>query len=100
MYTVARHTAIKTRMPWHWYLYRAAKTSLKLGRASVGFMDGIVIREVLEALLAEGEAGNTTLAALAATLKANMRARQQSFASKPYPYGSEFGCTAYAAAKL
>ena len=91
MYTVARFTSLPTRMPWHWYLYRAAKTSLKLGRASVGFMDGTVAREVLDALLIEGAAGNATLAALGATLKANMHARQLSFASVPYPYGSEFG---------
>ena len=91
MYTVARHTTLPTRQPWHWYLYRAAKTSLKLGRASVGFMDGTVAREVLEALLIEGAAGNATLGALGATLKANMKARQLSFASRPYPYGSEFG---------
>ena len=91
MYTVARHTRLPTRMPWHWYLYRAAKTSLKLGRASVGFMDGTVVREVLDALLVEGGAGNATLGALGSTLKANMKARQLGFASKPYPYGSEFG---------
>ena len=97
MYTVARHTAIKTRMPWHWYLYRAAKTSLKLGRASVGFMDGTVIREVLEALLAEGEAGNTTLAARHAEA---LCARDSKLRKQALPYGSEFGCTACAAAKL
>ena len=46
MYTVARHTTYQTRMPWHWYLYRAGRTALKLGRAGVGFMDGTVAREV------------------------------------------------------
>ena len=58
MYTVARNTALTTRMPWHWYFYRAGKTCLKLGQAGVGFMDGTVAREVLDALLVEGFAGN------------------------------------------
>ena len=49
MYHVARHTTIPTRLPWHWYLYRAGKTALQLGTASVGFMDGTVAREVLDA---------------------------------------------------
>jgi len=90
MYHVARHTSLATRMPWQWYLERAAKTCLKFGTSSVGFMDGTVAREVLRALLEEGEA-NQTLAAYAATLRANMLVRQQHWASTPYPYGSEFG---------
>ena len=76
MYHVARHTTLSTRLPWHWYLYRAGRTALKLGRSSVGFMDGTVAREVLDALLAEGAAGNATFADLATTLRANMKARQ------------------------
>lgn len=91
MYHAARHTTYSTRLPWHWYLYRAGRTCLMLGRASVGFMDGTVAREVLDALLLEGAAGNATLGALASTLKANMQARQQQWAATPYPYGSEFG---------
>ena len=91
MYTVARFTALKTRMPWHWYLYRAGKTCLKLGQAGVGFMDGTVAREVLDALLVEGFAGNSTLLGIANTLKANMQVRQKRWADTPYPYGSEFG---------
>ena len=91
MYTVARFTTLKTRMPWHWYLYRAGKTCLKLGQAGVGFMDGTVAREVLDALLVEGFAGNSTLLGIANTLKANMQVRQKRWADTPYPYGSEFG---------
>ena len=91
MYHVARFTNFATRMPWHWYLYRAGRTCLKLGRAGVGFMDGTVAREVLNDLLAEGDAGNITFKNLSITLKANMKARQMNFASRPYPYGSEFG---------
>jgi len=91
MYHVARHTTLPTRLPWHWYLYRAGKTALKLGTSGVGFMDGTVAREVLRALLAEGTAGNATLGAIGATLESNMRVRQRHWAVTPYPYGSEFG---------
>jgi len=49
-----------------------------------------VAREVLKALLEEGEA-NATLAGYAQTLQANMKVRQQRWAVTPYPYGSEFG---------
>jgi len=90
MYHVARHTNLTTRMPWQWYLERAAKTTFKLGTSAVGFMDGTVAREVLNALVAEG-ATNATLASYADTLKANMLVRQKHWASTPYPYGSEFG---------
>jgi hypothetical protein len=97
LYTVARHTMLHTRMPWEFYLYRAGKTCLKLGTAGVGFMDGTVAREVLDALLVEGAANatsgynNQTFATIGATLRTNMLARQQHWAATPYPYGSEFG---------
>eukprot|EP00325_Prymnesiales_sp_UTEX-LB-985_P031060 CAMPEP_0174740054 /NCGR_PEP_ID=MMETSP1094-20130205/72619_1 /TAXON_ID=156173 /ORGANISM="Chrysochromulina brevifilum, Strain UTEX LB 985" /LENGTH=739 /DNA_ID=CAMNT_0015943689 /DNA_START=33 /DNA_END=2252 /DNA_ORIENTATION=- len=91
MYHVARHTTLTTRMPWHWYLYRAGKTALKLGTSGVGFMDGTVAREVLIALLVEGAAGNATLGSIGTTLQANMKVRQLHWAATPYPYGSEFG---------
>ena len=97
LYSVARHTTLHTRMPWEFYLYRAGKTSLKLGTAGVGFMDGTVAREVLNALLVEATANatsgysNQTFASIGATLRANMLARQQHWAATPYPYGSEFG---------
>ena len=90
MYTVARFTALKTRMPWQWYLERAAKTCFKFGTSSVGFMDGTVAREVLNALTTEG-VENATFASYADTLSANMLVRQKHWASTPYPYGSEFG---------
>jgi hypothetical protein len=91
MYTVARFTTLRTRKPWHWYLYRAGKTCLKLGEASVGFMDGTVAREVLEAMLVEAEAGNTTFADIGSKLTDQMWARQKQWERTPYPYGSEFG---------
>ena len=83
MYHVARHTTLPHRMPWEWYLYRAAKTSLKLGTSSVGFMDGTVAREVLEALLVESAANatagynNQTFALLGGQLSDNMQQRQK-----------------------
>ena len=91
MYHVARHTTLPTVRDWHWYLYRAGKTALKLGTSNVGFMDGTVAREVLAALLLEGDAGNTTLAAIGAQLRGQMQRRQQRWAVTPHPYGSEFG---------
>ena len=99
MYTVARNTLLVTSQPWQWYLYRAARTSTasSVGAASVGFMDGTVLREVLTSLEGESAAnatagfGNWTFSHLAAKLKANMRQRQELWASEPYPYGSEFG---------
>ena len=97
MYHVARHTNLPTKQPWQWYLYRAGRTSLKLGTSGVGFMDGTVAREVLEVLLAESAANatagfnNQTFASIGSTLTKNMHARQQHWARTPYPYGSEFG---------
>ena len=103
MYHVARHhRAIRTRMSWEWYLERAARTALTLGSAGVGFMDGTVLRELLAALQEEAaaqpdaqleaqlEPPGTSFGSYASTLDANMRRRQQQWASKPYPYGSEF----------
>ncbi|KAK3287799.1 hypothetical protein CYMTET_4709 [Cymbomonas tetramitiformis] len=92
MYHVARHYGgLKTRMPWTWYLERAAKTALQIGTQSTGLMDGTVVREVLEALKREGEAGNATFADFATRISNNMQVRQQNWAKNPYPYGSEFG---------
>lgn len=90
MYHVARHTTLTTRMPWQWYLERAAKTAFHLGTSSVGFMDGTVAREVLRALHAEG-AANATFLGYAKTISDNMQVRQAHWAATPYPYGSEFG---------
>ena len=86
MYHVARHTTLPTKAAWQWYLWRAGRTALKLGTAGVGFMDGTVAREVLEALLVEGKAGNATFAELGKNLSANMKARQLHWAATPYPY--------------
>merc|ERR1712151_658035 len=95
MYRISRnHARLKTYQSWQWYLERAANTTLKFGAPSVGVMDGTVFREVLRSLEEEasvfGSSVNTTWARLAAQIKDNMRRRAQSFASKQYPYGSEF----------
>ena len=48
MYHVARHyDRLTTRMPWQWYLERAARTSLRFS-CGTGVMDGTVFRQVLE----------------------------------------------------
>lgn len=89
MYHVARHyDLLKTRMPWQWYLERAAKTSLRFS-CNTGVMDGTVFREVLEALKQEGTL-NATFAEWAEQLDAHMRGRQQHWARQRFPYGSEF----------
>ena len=89
MYHVARHYDIlKTRMPWQWYLERAAKTSLRFS-CGTGVMDGTVFREVLKALEAEGTL-NATFAEWAKQLDSHMRGRQQHWARQRFPYGSEF----------
>jgi hypothetical protein len=88
-YHVARHyDKMSTRMPWQWYLERAAKTSLRFS-CGTGVMDGTVFREVLKALQAEGTL-NATFAAWAEQLDSHMHGRQQHWAKQRFPYGSEF----------
>ena len=48
LYRAARnHPRLHTDHPWEWYLERAANTTLRLGFARIGYMDGTVCREVL-----------------------------------------------------
>ena len=90
MYHVARHyDKLTTRMPWQWYLERAAKTTIKLGSPGVGLMDGTVFREVLWALIAESP-GNATFANYSQQVHDNMQRRQQQWEKEAHPYGSEF----------
>jgi hypothetical protein len=89
MYHVARYyDKLHTYRPWHWYLERAAKTSLRFNQ-NTGVMDGTVFREVLHALKAEGSL-NATIAAWATQLDAHMHARQSRWQRQRFPYGSEF----------
>jgi len=79
-YRVARnHEVLAAQMSRRWdaYLARAVALALNLGSPDVGFMDGTVFRELLDAVQAEAAAapGNATLAGWAAALDTNMRAR-------------------------
>jgi hypothetical protein len=47
LYRVARnHPRLALGHPWEWYLERAANTTIRLGYARIGYMDGTVCREV------------------------------------------------------
>ena len=90
MYRVARnYDLLATYQPWDYYLYGAYMTSLQVGQAGVGFMDGTIFREILVALQAEG-ALNATIQAWADALDKNMAARALQWSTEPYPFGSEF----------
>ena len=93
MYRTARnHPRLKTAQSWEWYLARAANTTIRLGYARIGYMDGTVTREVLRSLLEEAEGAPDTLwAALGAKILAGEKYRADYFKSAPNPYGSEFG---------
>lgn len=114
LYRAARnHPRIKTEHPWEWYLERAANTTLRLGFARIGYMDGTVTREVLNAVLEEaggdggplrecgggaggggggGGAGGAIepWATLGAKILAGEKSRADYFKTAPNPYGSEF----------
>ena len=91
MYHVARnYDELTTHKPWHWYLERMAKTSIRGAVGGTGYMDGTVYREVLDALKHEGKT-NATIAAWAVALDKKLHSRQIHWTQEPYPYGSEFG---------
>eukprot|EP00937_MAST-01D_sp_MAST-1D-sp2_P003192 g3192.t1 len=99
LYRVARnHPRLKTLQPWDFYLGMAANTTLALGFARIGYMDGTVTREVLRSVLEEaGEvaagaaaAGATNWTALGQQILAGERQRADYFRTAPNPYGSEF----------
>jgi hypothetical protein len=91
LYRAARnHPRLRTSHGWEWYLARAANTSIRLGYARIGYMDGTVVREVLRALLEEGAAEPAgPWAALGAKIEAGERSRAEYFKTAPNPYGSE-----------
>lgn len=99
MYRVARnHPHLKgPSHSWEFYLERAANTTLRLGWARIGYMDGTVTREVLRSILEEadeaaneGRADRTPWAALGAKVRAGEKGRADYFKTAPNPYGSEF----------
>jgi hypothetical protein len=92
LYYAARHTTLKTRMKWDWYLMRAANTTMKFGRPSVGVMDDTTFREILNAVAEESAADPSRVDFANATrvITANMYSRASGRFSQPYPYGSEF----------
>jgi len=56
LYRVARnHPRLRLTQRWEWYLERAANTTIRLGWARIGYMDGTVAREVLRSVLEEAE---------------------------------------------
>ena len=78
----------------------AANTTVALGFARIGYMDGTVTREVLRSVLEEANAteaarSQSPLAcanwtALGARILAGEKARADYFRTSPNPYGSEF----------
>ena len=118
MYRVARnHPHLKVEHEWQWYLARAANTTIRLGFARIGYMDGTVTREVLRSVLEEAEeakgaeaaktaevagrapgvgraAGRGGAASLWAALGEQIlegeKGRADYFTTAPNPYGSEF----------
>ena len=106
LYRVARNhdaegiNALPTRMSWQWYLERAANTTLRLGFARIGYMDGTVTREVLDAVLEErdeaatmsgtSDAQQQLWSTLATQLLAGEKERADYFLTAVNPYGSEF----------
>jgi len=89
MYRLARnHTGLVSNHPWDWYLNQAYKTSVTmttLGNeyAQYGLMDGTVFLEILKDLQREG------LTTQAADLEAKMKARESTWRTQNYPFGSE-----------
>ena len=77
----------------------AANTTLTLGFARIGYMDGTVTREVLRSVLEEAEAatpgsngtnGTSAWDTLGARILRGEKARADYFRTAPNPYGSEF----------
>lgn len=96
LYRAARnHGRLRLEHGWEWYLERAANTTIRLGWARIGYMDGTVAREVLRSLLEEAEEAEEAglsgrWAALGQVIEAGERKRAEFFASAANPYGSEF----------
>ena len=97
MYRTARnHPLIQVGRPWEYYLERAANTTVRLGYARIGYMDGTVTREVLRSVreeAAEADAGRAPprmWRALADAITKGEASRAEYFKTAPNPYGSEF----------
>ena len=99
MYRAARnHPHLQVEHPWEWYLARAANTTIRLGYARIGYMDGTVTREVLRSVLEEAEEAAPTASVDAPSLwdvlgqqiLAGEKGRADFFVTAPNPYGSEF----------
>ena len=100
MYRVARnHPRLPTAHPWEYYLEMAANTTLRLGWARIGYMDGTVAREVLRSILEEADEvrrdgsalrGGPNWTAIGAHIRAGEKSRADYFVKAANPYGSEF----------
>jgi hypothetical protein len=94
LYRIRRnHPRLPLRRSWEWYLQRAANTTIRLGYARIGYMDGTVTREVLRAILEEASittAQPNIWSELGESIRKGERSRAQYFKSAPNPYGSEF----------
>jgi hypothetical protein len=94
LYRIARnHPRLTTRQSWQWYLERAANTTIRLGYAPIGYMDGTVCREVLRSVLEEaaeeaagGGGGGGRWTALGAKIEAIEKQRADYFETAPNPY--------------
>ena len=93
LYRVARnHPKIRTTRSWEYYLERAANTTIRLGYARIGYMDGTVTREVLRSVLEEAKEakGSGLWTLLGQHILAGEKSRADYFVTAPNPYGSEF----------
>ena len=104
LYRVARdHPRLAKTLPlrqtWAWYLARAGNTTVRLGYATLGYMDGTICREVLHALAEERDAaaddqGSSDSSSLWSMLHDKIergeKGRAAYFARTEFPYGSEF----------
>ena len=72
MYRIARnYDLLPTYSTWDYYLIRALNTTLNIGSANVGFMDGTIFREILVAALIEGQ-NNSEIMTIAQQVNTNM----------------------------
>merc|ERR1712167_355747 len=89
LYRVARnHPKIHTTRSWEYYLERAANTTIRLGYARIGYMDGTVTREVLRSVLEEAKEakGSGLWTLLGQHILAGEKSRADYFVTAPNPY--------------
>ena len=99
LYRIARNHGNFTDIlhkDWLWYLMRAANTTLQIGEAGVGLMDGTIFREVLRAINEEIAVEQddimihgriAPLEDVGKQISEHMMARARYFDSVLYPYG-------------